>query len=93
MSNSEFHFFHVDCYEADTDFEGFDMETRFPWADKQKAAGVISGCQKACQRTSECKYFTVKGEKCFLKTSDAGRRVDIGATSGMANCLSYDGYN
>ena len=82
-----------DCYEANTDFEGFDVPNRnYEWDPENEDQRVIR-CKDLCKQHEGCKYFTLKDNYCNLKTSDAGRHFHIGATSGIAKCETMSGYN
>ena len=45
-------------------------------------------CCTACKNKEGCTFFTYRKEKekCWLKNSDAGRKVDVEAVSGSVDC-------
>ena len=82
---------YLDCYEANTEFEGFDLESNYNGSSVE----LVSKCQEDCKNEVGCKFFTYnkKNKHCYLKTSDAGRRFKNGAISGIAPCHSTSGFN
>ena len=80
--------FSLDCFEANTDFEDYDLVTSYDGTLVER----ISKCQEDCKNQEGCKFFTYKDNTCYLKTSDAGRRFKNGAISGVAPCESTSGF-
>ena len=72
------------CVERETSFNGYDI--RF-------VTGVLSweDCRTQCQNEPRCLFWTLVTSlgKCYLKTSDAGRRALSGRISGMKRCIGY----
>jgi len=77
--------FNRSCFEDNYDYYGNDLHWVIP-----ETASSAADCQDQCSRDSDCKFFTFKTGKsfhnCYLKDSDAGRRVRSGRISGRASC-------
>jgi hypothetical protein len=70
---------HQACWEQDMRIAGNDIT--------EVTAPSISQCQLACQGQAGCLFFTWRtNQRCFLKTSDAGKSAAIGAVSGPVRC-------
>ena len=71
------------CFENNIDFKSNDVP-----------GGAVNGlssaedCAKQCTRNKECKFFTYhkRRKKCWLKSSDSGRRPAGDHVSGRKNC-------
>ena len=77
--------FSARCYEYDFDYGGNDIGGF--------TAGVASAqaCQAICQGVPTCTHFTYgysgsDAGKCWSKTSDAGRKANVGYVSGAKYC-------
>ncbi|CBZ50403.1 unnamed protein product [Neospora caninum Liverpool] len=59
----------VNCFKADTDYFGYDVEKIFVGAATESA----EKCQQACKSKEECYYFTYIPDRkqCYLKDSQA----------------------
>lgn len=75
-----------DCYEHGVDFEGWDGHTNRPRV--AVGAAAARDCQAKCAENRFCNFFTVfpADGRCYLKTSDAGRRLDRNGVSGPSHC-------
>eukprot|EP01062_Namystynia_karyoxenos_P001127 TRINITY_DN1038_c0_g1_i9.p1 TRINITY_DN1038_c0_g1~~TRINITY_DN1038_c0_g1_i9.p1 ORF type:complete len:3534 (+),score=621.24 TRINITY_DN1038_c0_g1_i9:396-10604(+) len=76
------------CYETNTDYNQNDCPGigNPIWTDANRGP---SDCQQECQATTACActHWTVTAEhRCYLKMSDSGRRVNIGAIAGPKDC-------
>ena len=83
---------YIDCIEIDTGLPGNDINNNDS-SDVNFAKGSgrqdsYQECQELCKLTEGCNFFTwqSKNENCFLKSSDAGRKTDVGSVSGTKNC-------
>ena len=77
------------CY--DTDFDGYDINAESSHTVYAAGPGKrISAkeCHGLCQTTTVCAFFSWKSNtgECWLKTTDKGRGIEIGTTSGPKNC-------
>merc|ERR1711942_76420 len=71
------------CIEDNVAMPGNDIIETSPEGIKTKEE-----CCIACKNKEGCKFFTYRKEKekCWLKNSDAGRKVDEEAVSGSVDC-------
>ena len=67
--------------EDKVDFIGYDLE-------EKKDVKTKEDCCNVCARKEGCTFFSYKQhqEKCWLKTSDAGRKANDEAVSGSVDC-------
>lgn len=71
------------CVRYGVDYYGYPVDHKdniYHWAD----------CAKLCNAHRSCSYWTwsLKYNKCFLKSSDKGGRRDTETISGAYDCLS-----
>merc|ERR1711862_487578 len=71
------------CIEDNVAMPGNDIVETSPEGIKTK-----EDCCNACKNKEGCTFFTYRKEKekCWLKNSDAGRKVDEEAVSGSVDC-------
>ena len=73
----------LDCFEMNIDFTGNDLV-------RNGIEGIASAelCRDECLEKASCKFFTYikRHNECWVKTSDAGRKIAEGAVSGKVNC-------
>ena len=69
------------CYEPDVNFAGFGISDN-------KIPNIPSpeDCQLQCEKRTECRFWTLSQNICWLKSSDEGRRVQNGKISGHKLC-------
>ena len=78
-----------DCFEWNTNFNGNDLDL-----SPVKNVDSKHECQKLCQETTGCEFFTYdpnayNPKMCYLKTSDGGRITGLtakGIVSGPKFC-------
>ena len=75
-----------DCFEWNTNFNGNDLDL-----SPMKNVDSKHECQKLCQETTGCEFFTYdpnadNPKMCYLKTSDSGRTTRKGIVSGPKFC-------
>jgi len=68
--------------EDNIDYNGNDI--------KNKQVGSLGECINWCGETPECRYwsFGKSDRRCYLKTSNTGRRENSGTISGTKNCAT-----
>jgi len=68
------------CFVSNTDYHGQDL------FDLKVASA--SGCQRKCQITPQCVFFTYSGKYCYLKSGVTPSNIKSrpGYTSGMKDC-------
>ena len=76
----------IDCFEWNTNFDGNDLDS-----SPKKNVDSKHECQKLCQETTGCEFFTYdpkayNPKTCYLKTSDTGRVSLKGIVSGPKFC-------
>ena len=73
------------CFETDVNFAGFGIsENKIPNIQSPE------DCQFQCEKRLECRFWTISQNICWLKSSDAGRRVENGKISGPKFCFQSE---
>ena len=78
------HFTGSNCIEDNVAMPGNDIVENSP----EENIKTKEDCCTACKNKEGCTFFTYRKEKekCWLKNSDAGRKVDEEAVSGSVDC-------
>ena len=72
------------CFEENVNFAGFGLPDN-------KLIGTLSpnDCQKQCQERDGCQFWTLVKTTCWLKSSNKGRKSQVGKISGPKYCDGF----